>query len=70
MGYSEAGRQRRCRIWTYVLLALVVFILAAVVPLAVLLPKKHTAHKSPVSVILPLYVYPLNDSTWQPLHDV
>jgi flagellar basal body-associated protein FliL len=67
MDYSNASRRRRFRIPIFILIALVVFVLAAVVPMAVLLPKKGKEHKR--SVILPLYIYPHDNSTWQPLYD-
>jgi hypothetical protein len=46
---------------------LIAIIIAIVVPLAVLLPKKnHPKHDA--SVLLPLYIYPKDNSTWAPLY--
>jgi flagellar basal body-associated protein FliL len=69
MDHSKSTRKRRRHcILLWVLIALLVFILAAVVPMAVLLPRdKKASHKS--SVMLPLYIYPHDNSTWQPLYD-
>jgi flagellar basal body-associated protein FliL len=69
MDHSKSTRRRRRRcILLWILIALLVFILAAVVPMAVLLPRdKKTSYKS--SVMLPLYIYPHDNSTWQPLYD-
>ena len=45
----------------------VVLIIAIAVPLGVLLPKRNQPPWS--SVIVPLYVYPHDNTTWQPLYD-
>lgn len=48
--------------------AIILIIIAIIVPLAVILPRKgHNGHKS--TVILPLYIYPDNSSSWSPLYD-
>jgi len=60
---------RRTRwFWAIVIVVAIIIIVAIVVPLAVILPKNHS--KIPRgSVIVPLYLYPLNDSSWSPLYD-
>lgn len=45
----------------------VIIIIAIAVPLAVLLPKK--GHKHNAKVMLPLYIYPKDNSTWGPLYE-
>jgi hypothetical protein len=54
---------RKCRLITAAVVLVV--ILAVVIPLAVLLPKKHMFN---TSVLLSLYIYPQNDSSWAPLY--
>lgn len=46
---------------------IVAIIIAIVVPLAVILPKKGKS-KQDATVLLPLYVYPTNTSSWDPLY--
>lgn len=48
--------------------ATVAVLIAIIVPLAVLLPKKKGKSNHSV-IILPLYIYPTNSSSWQPLYD-
>ncbi|KAF1999704.1 hypothetical protein P154DRAFT_554565 [Amniculicola lignicola CBS 123094] len=45
--------------------ALIVVIVVIAVPLAILLPKSKKHHST---VLLPLYIYPKTDSSWEPLH--
>lgn len=45
----------------------VVIIIVIVVPCAVLLTRKHGGEKT--NVLFPLYIYPTNDSTWDPLYE-
>ncbi|PVH67326.1 hypothetical protein DL98DRAFT_600663, partial [Cadophora sp. DSE1049] len=58
----------RKRYWCIALLAagILAVILAIVVPLAVILPKRgRGGHKS--TILLPLYIYPETNATWAPL---
>ncbi|KAF2126989.1 hypothetical protein P153DRAFT_433463 [Dothidotthia symphoricarpi CBS 119687] len=45
----------------------IILILVIAIPLAVLLPKKGKNHNA--SVLLPLYIYPDDNSTWAPLYE-
>ena len=49
-----------------VALALVV-IIVIVVPCAVILTRKNHGEKT--NVLFPLYIWPTNDTTWDPLYD-
>ncbi|KID95492.1 spherulin 4-like cell surface protein, partial [Metarhizium majus ARSEF 297] len=55
--------------WPAVAAVAVAVIIAIVVPLAVLLPRRNRKQQPPTNVILPLYIYPLADSTWSPVYD-
>ncbi|GLA19209.1 hypothetical protein AnigIFM62618_006878 [Aspergillus niger] len=44
-----------------------VIIIVIVVPCAVILTRKHGGEKT--NVLFPLYIYPTNDSTWDPLYE-
>ncbi|EFX04914.1 spherulin 4-like cell surface [Grosmannia clavigera kw1407] len=58
--------------WLWILLAIIaiIIIIVIVVPLAVLLPRNNRHHKHlSTSVLLPLYIYPTNSSTWSPLYE-
>ncbi|EFY94704.1 spherulation-specific family 4 protein [Metarhizium robertsii] len=55
--------------WPGVALVAVAVIIAIVVPLAVLLPRRNRKQQPPTNVILPLYIYPLADSSWSPVYD-
>ncbi|KID81643.1 spherulin 4-like cell surface protein [Metarhizium guizhouense ARSEF 977] len=55
--------------WPAVAAIAVAVIIAIVVPLAVLLPRRNRKQQPPTNVILPLYIYPLADSTWSPVYD-
>lgn len=57
-------RRKRCTVGG-ALLALVVLVLTIVVPCVVLL-RDRVAPVQPVSVLLPLYIYP-TDGAWDPL---
>ena len=66
MDHSKYSGKRRWYIWIAILLIVFIILLAIVVPLAVILPKrKH----SKATVIVPLYIYPENNSTWAPLYN-
>ena len=43
-------------------------VIAIVVPLAVVLPKKGKGEQA-ATIILPLYIYPKDNSTWSPLYN-
>ncbi|KAF2017683.1 spherulin 4-like cell surface protein [Aaosphaeria arxii CBS 175.79] len=45
----------------------IAILIAIIVPLAVILPKRGRKHDA--TVILPLYIYPDETSTWNPLYD-
>ncbi len=64
--------QRLSRIewaWALVLAAVLFIFVALSVPLSILIPKEIS--KSPAaSVILPLYVYPHDNSTWEAVYEV
>ncbi|KAH8647894.1 spherulin 4-like cell surface protein [Xylariales sp. PMI_506] len=57
-------------LWAIVAAIAVVIIIIIVVPLAVILPKKKNHHESTpaANVIVPLYIYPLNNTTWDPVY--
>ncbi|KID74995.1 uncharacterized protein G6M90_00g055870 [Metarhizium brunneum] len=55
--------------WPGVALVAVAVIIVIVVPLAVLLPRRNRPQQPPTNVILPLYIYPLADSSWSPVYD-
>ncbi|KAK8927795.1 Spherulin-4 [Metarhizium anisopliae] len=55
--------------WPGVALVAVAVIIVIVVPLAVLLPRRNRKQQPPTNVILPLYIYPLADSSWSPVYD-
>jgi len=59
------------RPWCLVIsIALILFIIIAiVVPLAVILPKRAHHHQTS-SILLPLYIYPSTNTTWSPLYAV
>ena len=42
-------------------------VIAVVVPLAVILPKKSKGNDT--TVMLPLYIYPKENATWAPLYE-
>jgi len=47
---------------------IIVIIVVIVVPLVVILPERgHKGQKS--TVILPLYIFPSNTSSWDPLYE-
>jgi hypothetical protein len=46
----------------------VAIIIAIVAPLAVILPKKGH-HGQKATIILPLYIYPTDTTTWSPLYN-
>jgi hypothetical protein len=62
-------RHRSKWFWPVIAAILVIVIIAIVVPLAVILPKKNASSPPSTAVIVPLYLYPLNDSSWAPLYD-
>ena len=56
------------RFWLLLGAVVLVVTVATAVPLAVLLPKKHD--KPPTgSIMLPLYIYPHDNSTWGPVYE-
>lgn len=46
----------------------IIIIIAIIVPLAVILPKKGH-HGQKATILLPLYIYPTDNTTWSPLYD-
>jgi hypothetical protein len=62
---TSRKRSKRC-IFISIAVAIAV-IIAIVIPLAVLIPKRK--HHTTASVLLSLYIYPSNSSSWQPLYD-
>lgn len=60
----QSGKRRRL-LWILGGL-LFVIILAIVIPIAIILPKRA---RSTTHILLPLYIYPTNSSSWQPLYD-
>lgn len=59
--------QRRSRWFWPGVAAAVVIIVAIAVPLGIILPKRNRPPGA--SIILPLYVYPHNNTTWKPVYD-
>lgn len=50
-------------VWWILAAATIAIIVVIVVPLAVILPRKHNDfHRT--TVVLPLYIYPENESSW------
>ena len=66
MDHSKYSGKRPRYFWILIALIILIIILAIVVPLAVILPKKK---QSKTTVIVPLYIYPENNSTWAPLYN-
>jgi anti-sigma-K factor RskA len=63
---SQRTWWQRWRIYILAAIAIVI-IVVIVVPLAVILPRRH--HSTPAAtVMLPLYIYPSNESVWDPLY--
>jgi hypothetical protein len=60
---------RKKWLWGAIGAVVLIVILAVVVPLAVVLPRKNRHRVPRATVILPLYIYPLNDSSWSPVFD-
>jgi hypothetical protein len=50
------------------LVIIVVIIIVIVVPLAVILPGRGHAKGQKSTVLFPLYIYPVANSTWNPLY--
>jgi len=63
-----ASRVRRPWCLTLVLAIIIVIIIAIAVPLAVILPGRHTNSENTI-VLFPLYIYPVTNSTWNPLYE-
>ncbi|KAM7186565.1 spherulin 4-like cell surface protein [Naviculisporaceae sp. PSN 640] len=62
--------QRGKAFWGLVTAAVVLLLtLAIAVPLAVVLPRKKHNEPPPGSVILPLYIYPHDNTTWSPVYE-
>jgi len=57
------------RFWLFVAAVVLVVIVATAVPLAILLPRN--SDKPPVtgSIMLPLYIYPHDNTTWGPVYE-
>jgi ABC-type sugar transport system permease subunit len=56
--------------WFRLALAIVVVLvlIIIIVPLAIVLPRQKSK-KPGASIILPLYIYPVDNSSWVPVHD-
>lgn len=65
---SRKGSPAR-RPWclTITLFIIVVIIVVIVVPCAVLIPKHHHTKGEKSTILFPLYIYPTDNSTWDPL---
>lgn len=63
-------RRDRRSWWLGGVAAVLLLTLALAVPLAVVLPKKKDpGPPPPASVILPLYIYPNDSTTWSPVYE-
>lgn len=63
--FPKSTRQRNWRIAFFTTVITAVLI-AIIVPLAILIPRRK-GHGKKSSVLLPLYIYPENNATWDPL---
>ncbi|KAM7217683.1 spherulin 4-like cell surface protein [Rhypophila decipiens] len=63
-------QQRGKRFWGLVAAAVVLLVILAIaVPLAVVLPRNKRQAPPPGSIILPLYIYPHDNTTWSPVYE-
>ncbi|TWU71438.1 hypothetical protein ED733_002676 [Metarhizium rileyi] len=62
---------RRHSKWFWLgIVAIVVVVVAIAVPLAVvILPQRNRNDRPATNILIPLYIYPLNESSWSPLYD-
>jgi hypothetical protein len=65
---QEKSRSTRQR-WTYAAFAIaaIIVIVVVVVPCAVLIPRSRKP--AAATIMLPLYIYPESNSTWELLYD-
>lgn len=55
--------------WIFGILAVVAILVVIIVPLAVILPRRHHSQGLISTVLVPLYIYPVSDA-WEPLYEV
>jgi len=65
---ANRQKQRSRRFWIIVAVAVLVVIIVIVVPIAVIFSGRHKSTGLASSILLPLYIYPLDDA-WAPLYD-
>jgi flagellar basal body-associated protein FliL len=68
----EGQKGKRSKLfWALIAAAVVAVIIVIVVPLAVLLPRRNQQQERTPSanIIIPLYLYPLNETSWKPVYD-
>jgi flagellar basal body-associated protein FliL len=65
---ANRQKQRSRRFWIIVAIVVLVVLVVIIVPTAVILSGRHKSTGLASSVLLPLYIYPVNRS-WQPLYD-
>lgn len=63
---ANRQKQRSRRFWLIVAVVVFVVLIVVIVPTAVILSGRHSSKGLASSLILPLYIYPVNDA-WQPL---
>jgi NADH:ubiquinone oxidoreductase subunit 6 (subunit J) len=66
---EKLPRSRRRTKWFWPVLAVIAVLILAVivVPVAIVVPKQ-SFKSAGASVILPLYIYPIDNSSWGPVH--
>ena len=65
---ANRQKQRSRRFWIIIAIIVLVVLIAVIVPTAVILSGRHKSTGLASSVLLPLYIYPVNGS-WVPLYD-
>jgi flagellar basal body-associated protein FliL len=65
---ANRQKQRSRRFWIIIAIIVLVVLVVVIVPTAVILSGRHKSTGLASSVILPLYIYPL-DNNWKPLYD-
>jgi hypothetical protein len=65
---QEKLRSTRKR-WTYAAIAIaaIIIVVVVIVPCAILTPRSRKTVVA--TILLPLYIYPETDSSWEPLYD-
>lgn len=65
---ANRQKQRSRRFWIILSVVVLVVLIVVIVPTAVILSGRQRSKGLASSVILPLYIYPLDDA-WQPLYN-